>query len=144
DAEAPTIQLPRRRDDRMGRCMSALGQKQTLIRLLHMSALPPKADIRESKHHVRSVPKGATGFLRLLHRGVLRRLTAPRPKAANGPEPEPQVPRRVGRSGIALTQHPSKGTKRANECPLGRISNEETVAGHGLHFITASNDCSPC
>jgi hypothetical protein len=27
--------------------MSALGQKQTLTRLFHMSALPPKADIRQ-------------------------------------------------------------------------------------------------
>src|SRR5262249_41014109 len=31
--------------------MSALGQKQTLTRLLYMSALPPKADISARDHH---------------------------------------------------------------------------------------------
>jgi hypothetical protein len=38
--------------------MSALGQKQTSTRLLHMSALPPKADIRPRDLHVRFVPLG--------------------------------------------------------------------------------------
>jgi hypothetical protein len=33
--------------------MSALGQKQTLRRSNGMSALPPKADIRQRKWHVR-------------------------------------------------------------------------------------------
>jgi hypothetical protein len=37
--------------------MSALGQKQTLIRLLYMSALPPKADIGTQSRNVRFVPK---------------------------------------------------------------------------------------
>src|SRR6516225_2085948 len=37
--------------------MSALGQKQTLTRSVHMSALPAKADIAESDRHVRFVPK---------------------------------------------------------------------------------------
>ena len=36
--------------------MSALGQKQTLTRLLYMSALPPKADIGTQSWNVRSVP----------------------------------------------------------------------------------------
>jgi hypothetical protein len=36
--------------------MSALGQKQTLTRLLLMSALPPKADIARRKLDVRFVP----------------------------------------------------------------------------------------
>jgi len=39
--------------------MSALGQKQTLRRILVMSALPPKADIAERDWHVRFVPKAA-------------------------------------------------------------------------------------
>jgi len=33
--------------------MSALGHKEALKRLDLMSALTPKADIRERKHHVR-------------------------------------------------------------------------------------------
>ena len=36
--------------------MSALGQKQTLRRVLAMSALPPKADIPRGDQHVRFVP----------------------------------------------------------------------------------------
>jgi hypothetical protein len=37
--------------------MSALGQKQTLTRLFHVSALPPKADISCCLSDVRFVPK---------------------------------------------------------------------------------------
>jgi hypothetical protein len=37
--------------------MSALGQKQTLQRILLMSALPPKADIGTQPVNVRFVPK---------------------------------------------------------------------------------------
>jgi hypothetical protein len=37
--------------------MSALGQKQTLRRLLLMSALPPKADIGTQSRNVRFVPE---------------------------------------------------------------------------------------
>jgi len=37
--------------------MSALGQKQTLRRILVMSALPPKADIRQGNRDVCFVPK---------------------------------------------------------------------------------------
>ena len=37
--------------------MSALGQKQTLQRILVMSALPPKADIGTQSWNVRFVPK---------------------------------------------------------------------------------------
>src|SRR6516165_4982902 len=37
--------------------MSALGQKQTLQRILVMSALPPKADIGTQSRNVRFVPK---------------------------------------------------------------------------------------
>jgi hypothetical protein len=37
--------------------MSALGQKQTFVRFHAMSALPPKADIRQRSGHVRFVPK---------------------------------------------------------------------------------------
>jgi hypothetical protein len=36
--------------------MSALGQNRTLKRLQPMSALPPKADIRLRRRHVRFVP----------------------------------------------------------------------------------------
>src|SRR6516165_1569136 len=48
--------------------MSALGQKQTWERLLLMSALPPKADMGQSRCDVRFVPKAD-----ILHRGNLRR-----------------------------------------------------------------------
>jgi hypothetical protein len=41
--------------------MSPMGQKQTLTRLLYMSALPPKADIAERDHDVRLVPKADVG-----------------------------------------------------------------------------------
>jgi hypothetical protein len=47
--------------------MSALGQKQTLQRILLMSALPPKADIGTQPRDVRFVPKAdmpATSALR--------------------------------------------------------------------------------
>ena len=37
--------------------MSALGQKRTLGYLQAMSALPPKADIRQHNYDVRFVPK---------------------------------------------------------------------------------------
>jgi hypothetical protein len=37
--------------------MSALGHKRTLTRLLGMSALPPKADIKTPSRDVRFVPK---------------------------------------------------------------------------------------
>jgi hypothetical protein len=37
--------------------MSALGQKQTLMRVQPMSALPPKADIAAPDPNVRFVPK---------------------------------------------------------------------------------------
>jgi len=37
--------------------MSALGQKQTLMRVYPMSALPPKADIKSTSGNVRFVPK---------------------------------------------------------------------------------------
>ena len=37
--------------------MSALGQKQTLTRLVHMSASPPIADIESQSRNVRFVPK---------------------------------------------------------------------------------------
>jgi hypothetical protein len=37
---------------------SALGQKATWARIQAMSALPPKADIRESRLNVRFGPKG--------------------------------------------------------------------------------------
>jgi hypothetical protein len=37
--------------------MSALGQKQTLQRILVMSALPPKADIGTQSWNVRFVPE---------------------------------------------------------------------------------------
>ena len=40
-----------------GRLMSALGQEQTSLRHLAMSALPPKADIERHDQHVRFVPK---------------------------------------------------------------------------------------
>jgi hypothetical protein len=47
--------------------MSALGQKRTLMRLLPMSALPPKADIAGRRLNVRFVPillqKAVEGFL---------------------------------------------------------------------------------
>jgi hypothetical protein len=36
---------------------SALGQKQTLVRVHMMSALPPKADIADAMRNVRFVPK---------------------------------------------------------------------------------------
>jgi hypothetical protein len=45
----------------LGPPMSALGQKQTLRRILVMSALPPKADITERGWHVRFVPKADIG-----------------------------------------------------------------------------------
>ena len=37
--------------------MSALGHKRTSPGVRIMSALPPKADIRQRDHHVRFVPK---------------------------------------------------------------------------------------
>jgi hypothetical protein len=37
--------------------MSALGHKRTSTRLVGMSALPPKADIRERDRYVRFVPQ---------------------------------------------------------------------------------------
>ena len=40
-----------------GPLMSALGQERTLKRLYTMSALPPKADIRQGNRDVRFVPK---------------------------------------------------------------------------------------
>ena len=42
---------------RFGGRMSALGQKQTLQRILLMSALPPKTDIGTQPRDVRFVPK---------------------------------------------------------------------------------------
>jgi hypothetical protein len=50
--------------------MSALGQKQTLKHVQSMSALPPKADIRQGNRDIRFVPKadilrcGRTGAIR--------------------------------------------------------------------------------
>jgi hypothetical protein len=44
-------------DRKIGRRMSALGQKQTSRHLQPMSALPPKADIAERDRHVCFVPK---------------------------------------------------------------------------------------
>jgi len=41
------IIIDQRYDNWRAGSMSALGQKQTLTRLLRMSALPPKADIAE-------------------------------------------------------------------------------------------------
>jgi hypothetical protein len=41
--------------------MSALGQKRTLTHLLHMSALPPKADIGTQQRNVRFVPLADIG-----------------------------------------------------------------------------------
>ena len=41
--------------------MSALGQKQTLVHVRVMSALPPKADIDQSSRDVRFVPKADMG-----------------------------------------------------------------------------------
>jgi hypothetical protein len=48
--------------------MSALGQKQTSVRVRVMSALPPKADIRQRSCDVRFVPKAD-----ILHCGKERR-----------------------------------------------------------------------
>src|SRR5262249_30236158 len=45
------------KDQLQPQVMSALGPKQTLRRILVMSALPPKADIAERDWHVRFVPK---------------------------------------------------------------------------------------
>jgi hypothetical protein len=42
--------------------MSTLGQKQTSRSEIPMSALPPKADIRQCKRHVRFVPKADIGL----------------------------------------------------------------------------------
>jgi hypothetical protein len=45
--------------------MSALGQKQTLVPVRVMSALPPKADIETQSRDVRFVPKAdiASGLI---------------------------------------------------------------------------------
>jgi hypothetical protein len=45
--------------------MFALGQKQTLQRLLLMSALPPKADIETQLRDVRFVPKAGIKLFQL-------------------------------------------------------------------------------
>jgi len=44
---------------------SALSQKQTLQRILLMSALPPKADMVQPDRDVRFVPKADIGLLLL-------------------------------------------------------------------------------
>ena len=45
------------RHTKIGRAMSALGQKQTLGKVRLMSALPPKADIDRARRDVRIVSK---------------------------------------------------------------------------------------
>jgi hypothetical protein len=48
--------------------MSALGQKRTLVLVKVMSALPPKADIRQCDYDVRFVPKDGVIGRRLVDR----------------------------------------------------------------------------
>jgi hypothetical protein len=56
--------------------MSALGQKQTSLYVRVMSALPPKADIRQSDFDVRKVPNAEV-------RGDIQSLGQPRDWGAN-------------------------------------------------------------
>ena len=66
--------------------MSSLGQKQTFKRLRLMSALPPKADIRQRNCNVRFVPKAdsCTAANFSLFDYFVRTLLAPQRKAMNG------------------------------------------------------------
>jgi hypothetical protein len=82
--------------------MSALGQKQTWRSEFAMSALPPKADIDGRPPDVRFVPTADIAdsmqptFLKV----------------------EPQVPRRVGRSGIAQTEGEGASQRNVREGEL--------------------------